>query len=112
MSPRAVDRQISHGWNSRSLPTLYSVAGSETRIRADRLSCRLLLRDPGVILVLLDHFDDDRHVGMARTAKLGALAEEGAGLGRLGPGLVQTARHRVDLGAEGRDRPGMNHIGR
>src|SRR5690625_3391396 len=93
-----------------ALPTLYSIAGSKARGLAARLPCRLLFREPGIIFVLLDHLDDDRHVGMANAAKLGALAKKGAGLGRLEPGLVQAARHRIDLGAEGRDRPGVDYI--
>ena len=71
----------------------------------------LRLRQPVGIVVLADHADGDRHVGVVLAADFRALAViDSVALG-LEPGLVQAAGHRVDADAEGRNGEGMDDVG-
>ena len=56
--------------------------------------------------------DGREHRGVEDAAELGALAVVAAGLRRLEPGVVDPARDRLDLAAERRDPPAVDHVGR
>ena len=76
-----------------------------------RVDCgRLLAGDPGIVLILRDDVNGDRHEGVIASAKFGALAVEPAFMLRSEPSLLQTARHRVLLDPEGRNEEGMDHV--
>src|SRR2546421_5281435 len=70
----------------------------------------LLGVDPGLVLLLGHHGDLRAHDRVAGAAELRALAGEGAGRGRLEPGLVRVAGHRVRLAAELGDPPAVRHV--
>ena len=72
----------------------------------------LRVSQPGRIFSIADHAENDRHIGVVFTAKLGALAVIGAFLRGAEPGLVQASRHGVDADAERRHGEGMNDVRR
>src|SRR4051794_26992251 len=86
------------------------------RRRRERVGSRariFLLRglDPAREFLIRYDAHRNRHIGVVLAAELGTLAVIHADLARLEPGLVETARDRVDLDAESRHREGVDDIG-
>src|SRR6185295_18082850 len=82
----------------------------KARRRAHGGEFRLGFFNPLIEALLAYDLNFDRHEGMARPAQFGALAVVLSFFGRTEPGRVDPARDRVDFDAEGRNRPGMDHI--
>ena len=72
-----------------------------------------LLREPGRVLLRRDDLDERRHERVLAPAELRALAVvELVGVQRLEPRVGGEAGDRVDLAAERRDPPGVDHVAR
>src|SRR6185369_5005199 len=95
---------LAAGDQRRQLPDLARIVGLRRRLLG------LLARPRGVVL-LRDHLDVDRHVGVLLAAELVALAVVVAGLGGAKPRVADEPRDRVLLDAERGYAPGVDDVG-
>jgi hypothetical protein len=92
--------------------TRYRAGGGKRRGRRTiEPGILLLLRHPGGELGVVHHPHGDRHEGVVLAAQFRALAVEAAFTGRLEPGVVEPARHGVDLDPEGGHGEGVDDVG-